>query len=179
MRECASCHGYQGADGYVFSGDKIGRVTPIEEIGTDRGRLDSYTEKLRDLQLATFFKGDPVYAFTHFKKTNGYANQPLDGLWLRAPYLHNGSVPTLRDLLNPPEERPVAFVRGDDTLDPVNGGFRAEPCDPEVYYGPFFCFDTRQKDGGPDRGNRNIGHLYGTALPPDEKEALLEYLKTF
>ncbi len=178
MRECASCHGYQGGDGYVFSGDKLGRVTPIEEIGTDRGRLDSYTEKLRDLQLRTFFKGDPTYAFTHFKKTNGYANQPLDGLWMRAPYLHNGSVPTLRDLLNPPEERPVAFVRGDDRLDPVNGGFRAEPCDPEVYYGPLFCFDTRQKDGGPDRGNRNIGHLYGTTLPAEEKEALLEYLKT-
>ena len=88
-------------------------------------------------------------------------------------------MPTLRDLLNPPEQRPVAFVRGDDTLDPVNGGFRAEPCDPEVYYGPLFCFDTRQKDGGPDRGNRNIGHLYGTDLPAEEKEALLEYLKTF
>ncbi len=179
MRECANCHGYQDADGYVFSGDRIGRVTPVEEIGTDRGRLDSYTEKLRDLQLATFFKNDPLYRFTHFKKTAGYANPPLDGLWLRAPYLHNGSVPTLRDLLNPPEERPVAFVRGDDTLDVANGGFRAEPCDPEVYYGPLFCFDTRQKNGGPDRGNRNVGHLYGTALPPADKDALLEYLKTF
>ncbi len=179
MRLCADCHGYQGADGYVFSGNRIGRVTPIEEIGTDRGRLDSYTEKLRDLQLATFFKDDPVYDFTHFKKTDGYANQPLDGLWLRAPYLHNGSVPTLRDLLNPPEERPVAFERGGDTLDPEDGGFQAPVCDPEVYYGIHYCFDTRQNNGGPDRGNRNIGHLYGTDLAADEKEALLEYLKTF
>ena len=39
--------------------------------------------------------------FSHFRKTYGYANMPLDGVWLRAPYLHNGSVPTLRDLLNP------------------------------------------------------------------------------
>ncbi len=39
------------------------------------------------------------YRFTHFRKTHGYANQPLDGIWLRGPYLHNGSVPTLRDLL--------------------------------------------------------------------------------
>jgi hypothetical protein len=179
MRDCADCHGYQDAEGYVFSGRDLGRVTPIEEIRTDRGRLDSYTEKLRDLQLSTFFKDDPEYDFKHFTKTNGYANQPLDGLWLRAPYLHNGSVPTLRDLLNPPGERPVAFVRGDDKLDPMNGGFRAETCDPEVYFGPFFCFDTRQKEAGPDRGNRNIGHLYGTELPPGEKEALLEYLKTF
>jgi hypothetical protein len=179
MRDCAGCHGYQGPDGYVFDGENIGRVTSIDLVGTDRGRLDSYTERLRDLQLATFFKDDPVYDFRQFKKTNGYANQPLDGLWLRAPYLHNGSVPTLRDLLNPPEERPIAFVRGDDRLDSANGGFRAESCDPEVYFGPLSCFDTRQKDGGPDRGNRNIGHLYGTDLPPQEKEALLEYLKTF
>jgi len=178
MRYCADCHGYEDADGYKFEGKNIGRVTSIDLVGTDRGRLDSYTEKLRDLQVATFFKGTE-YHFTQFKKTNGYANQPLDGLWLRAPYLHNGSVPTLRDLLNAPEQRPVAFVRGDDRLDPVNGGFRADPCDPEIYYGPLFCFDTRQKDGGPDRGDRNIGHLYGTDLPGDEKEALLEYLKTF
>ena len=39
---------------------------------------------------------------------------PLDGIWLRAPYLHNGSVPTLRDLLRPPDERPVVFYRGYD-----------------------------------------------------------------
>ncbi len=179
MRECAGCHGYQGPDGYVFEGEYLGRVTPIGRIGTDRGRLDSYTEKLRDLQLSTFFKNDPVYDFKHFKKTDGYANQPLDGLWLRAPYLHNGSVPTLRDLLTPETERPIAFIRGDDRLDPVNGGFRADPCDPDAYYGDGFCFDTRQDDGGPDRGNRNIGHLYGTDLPSEQKDELVEYLKTF
>ena len=145
----------RAADGYVFSGEQIGKVTPIDEVGTDRGRLDSYTEKLRDLQLATFFKDDPVYDFTHFKKTNGYANQPLDGLWLRAPYLHNGSVPTLRDLLNPPEDRPVAFVRGDDTLDPVNGGFHAPTCDPEVY--------LRAVSSASTRGRRTAGRTAATA----------------
>ena len=57
------------------------------------------------------------YRFTHFRKTHGYANQPLDGIWARAPYLHNGSVPTLRDLLNAPSERPKAFYRGYDVFD--------------------------------------------------------------
>ena len=53
---------------------------------------------------------DSQYRFTHFSKTHGYANQPLDGIWLRGPYLHNGSVPTLRDLLEPPERRPARVL---------------------------------------------------------------------
>ena len=106
----------------------------------------------------------------------GYLSPPLDGLWLRAPYLHNGSVPTLRDLLNPPNERPQTFHRGYDVYDPVKVGFQ-EP--PPRAVGPFgqmeqryFLFDTRR------RGEGNGGHLYGTTLPPEEKDQLLEYLKT-
>ena len=62
------------------------------------------TPGLRTNQYALF--PESPYRFTQFRKTNGYANHPLDGIWLRAPYLHNGSVPTLRDLLEPPERRP-------------------------------------------------------------------------
>jgi hypothetical protein len=112
-------------------------------------------------------EGQP-WRFRHFRKTNGYANMPLDGLWLRAPYLHNGSVPTLRALLFP-EERLTAFYRGYDVYDWKHVGF--------VVSGPEaeregVLFDTRQ------RGNGNGGHLYGTTRSRDEKEALLEYLKT-
>jgi hypothetical protein len=57
------------------------------------------------------------YRFTHFRKTRGYANHPLDGIWLRAPYLHNGSVPTLADLLEPADRRPKVFYRGNDVFD--------------------------------------------------------------
>ncbi len=53
----------------------------------------------------------------------GYNAVFLDGIWLRAPYLHNGSVPTLRDLLKPVAERPRLFWRGYDLYDPVNVGF--------------------------------------------------------
>ena len=62
------------------------------------------------------------WQFTHFRKTNGYSNMPLDGIWLRAPYLHNGSVPTLRALMFP-DERPAVFFRGYDVYDWDNGGF--------------------------------------------------------
>jgi hypothetical protein len=99
---------------------------------------------------------------------------PLDGLWLRAPYLHNGSVPTLRDLLEPSARRPKTFYRGYDVYDPVKVGFVSTR--DEENGRTFFKFDTAVA------GNSNVGHegkQYGTDLPAGDKEALVEYLKTF
>ncbi len=172
MRDCAGCHGYQDGQSYVFSGARLGEVEPISGVNTDRGRLNSYTERFRQVQLAEFFKGTD-YQFKTFKKTDGYANQPLDGLWLRSPYLHNGSVPTLADLLEPAQKRPTSFIRGSDRLDGARGGFVAGPCDPPAVSANSFCFDTSRP------GNGNGGHLYGTELPPAEKSDLLSYLLTF
>ncbi|MGH9370952.1 MAG: cytochrome c, partial [Vicinamibacterales bacterium] len=81
--ECASCH--------EFGAARIGQVTDLAEIATDRERLESFTAELAK-GMNTIGEGKP-WRFSHFRKTNGYANMPLDGLWLRAPYLHNGSVP--------------------------------------------------------------------------------------
>ncbi len=174
MDHCAACHGYQGDNGYVFEGDaeKLGQVEDIRAIRTDPGRLVSYTEAFRQRQLSELFAGTP-YQFKHFRKTNGYANMPLDGLWLRAPYLHNGSVPTLADLLRPANQRPVTFVRGIDTIDRDNGGFLAPACQPAVPLKAGFCFDTTLP------GNGNGGHEYGLDLEAAERGDLLEYLKTF
>jgi mono/diheme cytochrome c family protein len=177
---CVACHGYQDVQGYVFKGEKLGQVElnydpkiePDKQLGTDPRRLDSYTERLRDFQLAELFKGTQ-YQFKSFEKTFGYANLPLDGLWLRAPYLHNGSIPTLADLLEPPEKRPAKFIRGIDKLDPDRGGFVAPACDGPPAQSKNFCFDT----GLP--GNNNAGHRYGTNLSPAEKSDLLAYLLTF
>lgn len=176
---CAACHGYQDGGRYVFQGQYLGKVTPVGLLGTDPNRLNSYTIAFRNRQIGEIFKGTP-YAFSHFKKTDGYANAPLDGLWLRAPYLHNGSVPTLADLLEPPERRPVAFLRGLDVIDRARGGFVAPACTPggaNPSGGGIArlrtCFDTRA------RGNGNGGHLYGTDLPAAAKSDLLAYLLTF
>jgi mono/diheme cytochrome c family protein len=166
MEGCADCHGYQGEEGYVFEGDRLGTVEPLGSVGTDPARLKSYTEAFREAQLRELFAGTP-YAFRHFVKTDGYANAPLDGLWLRAPYLHNGSVPTLQDLLLPPEQRPVTFRRGGDVIDP-KGGFVSETCSAGSG-----CFDTRLP------GNSNAGHLWGTGLGEAQKSDLLSYLLTF
>lgn len=171
MADCASCHGYQGDEAYVFEGRSIGQVEPIANLGTDRARLDSYTEAFRAQQLEKLFAGTP-YQFRNFKKTNGYANLPLDGLWLRGPYLHNGSVPTLAALLQAPEERPKAFLRGLDVLDPA-GGFAAPECDPAAQPASGFCYDTTLP------GNGSGGHTYGVDLAAAEKADLLAYLLTF
>jgi mono/diheme cytochrome c family protein len=172
MRACAACHGYQSEQGYVFRGETLGQVEPNAKLGVDPHRLDSYTERFRAVQLSEFFKGTD-YQFKEFKKTDGYANAPLDGLWLRAPYLHNGAVPTLADLLEPPEKRPQTFVRGIDTVDAARGGFVAPPCGSAPLPDGAFCFDTRAP------GNGNGGHLYGTDLGANEKSDLLAYLLTF
>jgi hypothetical protein len=122
---------------------------------------------------STLYAGYP-WRFKNFRKTFGYANMPLDGLWLRAPYLHNGSVPTIRDLLNPNEQRPKKFYRGNDVFDQVRLGFVSTvPKEPTKQY---FKFDTSLP------GNGNYGHsgkAYGTELENSEKDALVEYLKTF
>src|SRR5262249_5780313 len=154
-----------------LEGAKLGTVEPNSKLGTDPGRLDSYTEAFRQRQLAELFAGTR-FQFKHFVKTNGYANMPLDALWLR-PYLHNGSVPTLRDLLAPPAERPSTFVRGIDVIDGKNGGFVSPSCTPGSRLAQGFCYDTRLP------GNGNGGHTVGTTLPANEKDDLIADLLTF
>jgi RoxA-like, cytochrome c-like len=164
---CAACHGTGPRD---FSGKYVGKVTDLERIGTDRRRLDSYTYMLA-VNQSTLYAGYD-WRFTHFRKTFGYANMPLDGLWLRAPYLHNGSVPNLRELLKPAGDRVKEFYRGYDVYDPVNVGFATNPDDPKKY----FKFDTKV-DGNGNGGHE--GRIYGTQLGSDDKDALVEFLKTF
>ena len=166
---CAACHGVSGED---FGGELVGHVTPIDAIGTDRHRLDSFTPELAQ-NLGAVYAGYP-WRFTGFRKTFGYANLPLDGLWLRAPYLHNGSVPTVRDLLEPAANRPAVFCRGYDVFDEDKLGFVADVC--EERGRRYFRYDTTLP------GNGNAGHegeAYGTELPPEDKAALVEFLKTF
>ncbi len=167
---CAECH---GADGKDFRGEYAGKVVPIEEIGTDRHRLDSYTYDVA-VNQNMIFAGYGEERFSHFRKTFGYANSPLDGLWLRAPYLHNGSVPTLRDLLEPSDKRPVKFYRGYDVYDRKKVGFVSDVAEEKGR--KYFLYDTAEP------GNANKGHegkRYGTELSAAAKDALVEYLKTF
>ena len=153
--------------GYDYSMDRyqrIGRVEELARIGTDPGRWASYTENFAAAQNLLYAGND--WRFSHFRKTPGYANHPLDGIWARSPYLHNGSVPTLWDLLEPPTQRPAIWYRGSDEYDLVRVGYRTHE------QSGYFRYDTSVT------GNSNAGHVYGTYLHDDEKGALVEYMKT-
>lgn len=189
---CVDCH---GAPESKFKGGSVGRTTKIAEIGTDRYRFDNYTYDLM-LTQSTLYAGNAEERFQHFRKSDGYANMPLDGVWLRAPYLHNGSVPSMRDLLKAPADRPSAFYRGFTVYNPDDMGFVSRPDQISEGTKPhLFCYATRANGlaqcgaNAPDnrgtcdaqtcKGNGNFGHDYGTALSDTEKDALIEYLKTF
>lgn len=171
---CAECH--------TFGGEKTGNVLPLtnedwrvgESIAvgggplyTDAHRVEMWTQEAADAYNA--YTDGYDWDFSKFRAPNGYVNVPLDGLWIRAPYLHNGSVPYLGELLEAPEKRTKVFYRGYDVYDPERMGFLSEGAEVQSVG---TRFDTA------DPGNSNQGHLWGITLAPDEKRALLEYMKT-
>jgi len=156
---CASCH--------EIGAKRTGTIIPVEEVGTDRHRLDMWTRAAADSY--NVLSEGYSWRMSKFQKTGGYLSAPLDGLWLRGPYLHNGSVPTLADLLEPAAARPTLFWRGYDLLDPVKVGFVSTGPEAEA---------TGSRHDTSVPGNSNAGHEYGTTLSAGEKRALVEYMKT-
>jgi len=169
-RYCQDCHGRNGRD---FSGSRVGTVVPLAEIRTDPHRARAYTAELAEAQNTVAVGAS---TFSHFEKlrVEGYAAMPLDGIWLRAPYLHNGSVPSLRDLLEPSSRRPRNFYRGSDLYDQERVGFVYQQ--PRTKGRRLFMYRTREP-GNSSRGHE--GRAFGTFLSPGLKDALVEYLKTF
>jgi len=94
-----------------------------------------------------------------------YKARPLNGIWAAAPFLHNGSVPTLHDLLLPAAERPRTFAVGRWEYDPKKVGYVSDGQVP-------FVVDTSVS------GNSNRGHEYGVNLSEADRWALVEYVKT-
>lgn len=181
QKECASCHDY-GPDG-IFPD----RMVELDKIGTDPNRAVNFAkmvgnktfaaslhevielvqnkamvaENISPADLAKYEK-----AKIEWRETKQYAARPLNGIWASAPYLHNGSVPSLYDLLLPPDKRPKSFQTGSREFDPKKVGYVSDGT-----LGGSFQFDTTKS------GNLNTGHTYGTTLSEDERLDLLEYLK--
>ena len=119
-----------------------GKAYPVSEIGTDRTQLNQS-------QAAG-------------KASDGYVAAPLGGIWLRGPYLHNGSVPSLRELLAPQAQRRPAFFPGNDVIDAENVGFLST-IEEEPGRRKFPRYDTTAP------GHSNAGHLYATGLTRPDK----------
>lgn len=106
----------------------------------------------------------------------GYKGRPLNGIWATAPYLHNGSVPNLYELLLPVAQRSTSFLLGSRAFDPVRVGFTADQPATSADYTPF-RFDTSV------RGNWNTGHEFlttatGVPFTEEQRWQLVEYMKT-
>lgn len=90
-----------------------------------------------------------------------------------APYLHNGSVPNLWELLQEPQNRVKSFYVGNRKFDPIKVGF-----DTTEVSGKATLFQVENGSNEPIPGNSNAGHSYGTRLSVDAKMALIEFMKT-
>jgi len=166
---CAACH----------ASERTGTVLPVAEVGTEIERLKSWNKG------AAILANETVKAFGIERRglveadPTGYVASFLDGIWLRAPYLHNGSVPSLRELLKPAAQRAPFFYRGYDLYDPLDIGFVTQKEQADRLGAPWDDvtrvateYDVRW------RSNSNQGHEFGVTLPQADKDALLEYLKT-
>jgi mono/diheme cytochrome c family protein len=176
---CVRCHGSyeRDADGQpVF---KEPRWIPWEVIRTDPDRVAGLDDAF-NLLVET----NPLKDILHYKNTrDGYFAPRLDGVWSRFPYLHNGSVPSIADMLTPPEKRPKIFSvqrAGDlDRYDKRRMGLTLPKNQRELLQlrresegGARDVYDTRRV------GHSNQGHNFFTDLDGPSKAALMEYLKT-
>jgi len=135
-------------------------------------------DKLAELRARSLHLMAPV------AKPNKYKSRPLNGIWATAPFLHNGSVPNLYDLLKPAEKRTREFHVGRREFDPQKVGFVTGAAEGT------FLFKTHDAKNNPILGNSNLGHEYGTGvgiaeggdglevLKEDEIWSLIEYLKS-
>jgi hypothetical protein len=115
-----------------------------------------------------------------------YRARPLNGVWATAPYLHNGSVPSLYWMLKPAAERPKKFCIGARDFDPQQVGYRAETSCKKGET----LFSATGPDGSAIHGNSVLGHslegtpgpgkpgVIGRMLSEEERYDLIEYLKT-
>jgi len=165
VNNCSNCHGTYGAKGHYPN-----LLIPASIIQTDSLLYKGNQQNPQFIEWfnnSWFAKGDYPAKLVPY---NGYIAPPLDGVWITAPYLHNGSVPTLQALLNS-KERPTYWKRN----------FTKPQYD---YDKVGWVYETTDK---PKRstvynttlpGYSNGGHTFGDKLTEKERRAVIEYLKT-
>ncbi len=171
-KTCSQCHGTYGKDA-MYPEVRI----PLSEIGTDPVRLNALPVAGRTKYAKSWFAhGGEADEQNTIVDPDGYVAPPLDGVWASAPYFHNGSVPTLHDVLNP-DTRPALWHRTSDELDEKKVGLTIET----VSRIPFTETDVAKRREYFDTtqfGKSNSGHPFANELSTSEKQALIEYLKT-
>jgi mono/diheme cytochrome c family protein len=170
-KTCAKCHGTYGPGGSYPN-----EVVPLDLIGTDPARAKGITRRFVQHYNSTWFGENEKVD----EEMVGYQAPPLDGIWATAPYLHNGSVPSLALVLQS-SERPARFRRPPSTdflhYDRANVGWKyqlePEPADPKMKaQDSRYIYDTARWGLG------NRGHTFGDKLSEEQRTEVIEYLKT-
>jgi hypothetical protein len=163
----------EGTRQFVYFGSRIGRVDTAYHITANTvvhlllGKIAAGTTNKQSRRIAaTTPDPDAILYHSKYEPQLQYKAPPLNGVWAAAPYLHNGSVPNIYEVISPPDKRSKTFSVGRREFDPVKVGFVSEPDE-----GPFL-FDTAPK------GNTNVGHPFGAHLTEAERWQVIEYLKT-
>lgn len=190
QQHCLSCHVQPNS----WEQGTAGFSSRYIDVGTDpeyyKGQIESFYGKdlFKDV-LAPWLKKIKKSVYKREKITNPSKYEegrqdvvwraptgnkpeakPLWGIWASAPYLHNGSVPSIRELLKKPSDRVTTFHVGSTEYDPINLGFKSE----ELY----FSFNF-QVVCDKCKGNSNQGHDFGTSLNDVDKDQLIEFLKCY
>ncbi|MEQ1744761.1 MAG: hypothetical protein ABMA02_05005 [Saprospiraceae bacterium] len=163
--KCSGCHGTYGE-----TPDYPNLVVDLEVVETDPMLALAYQShpEYHTWYNSSWYAQGPHKA--EMQATAGYIAPPLDGVWATAPYLHNGSVPTVEDLLNS-KQRPAYWKRTFDNsdYDPAKLGWHYSVTDKQA---DKETYDTTLP------GYSNSGHRFGDSLSAEERRAVIEYLKT-
>lgn len=175
---CAKCHGSYGEGDDAYPN----KIVPLAKIGTDPSLVRGLTPRIEEVFRQSWFTREtgPDGKPFPLRYNEGYQAPPLDGIWATAPYLHNGSVPTLADLLQS-SARPRKFTRSYRTdardYDADRVGWKVTPV-PTDAATPRNGADARRIYDTSQPGRSNAGHTFGDDLSDEDRRALIEYLKT-
>lgn len=177
---CSMCHGVYRKDSEGLPVFQAPRLIPWDVVRTDPQRLRAVTPEFRLLVDL-----NPLQDLVKERaQPSGYFAPRLEGIWARFPYLHNASVPTIRDLLTPPSGRPTSWSLADsgelERFDAQALGLKLPP--PLSLAGARISLRaaaaSRDVYSTAEPGHSNQGHAVGIRLPDSAKKALIEYLKT-
>ncbi len=174
---CAWCHGTYAAQDEDDTYPNL--LIPLGLIGTDPVVAEAGV--VHSPELVDWYNGSFYGQVTRMEPNDpfpGYMPPPLDGIWATAPFLHNGSVPTVELVLNS-QARPACWKRVD---------FDTTHFDEEALGWPYVEVGCPQ-EAAPEAERRfiydtakwsqsNAGHTFGDHLAPEERRAVIEYLKT-
>jgi mono/diheme cytochrome c family protein len=176
-KTCARCHGTYGQDWSYPN-----KVVSLDVLGTDRRLAEAVSRETLETYNKSWFgqeKGPDAKPLQAVSR-GGYQAPPLDGVWATAPYFHNGSVPTVYDVLNS-KSRPAIYTRsyrtGKEDYDPTKLGWKITVLE-KAPGADVPGIDRRKVYDTTQHGQSNAGHRFGDALSEDDRNAVIEYLKT-